>query len=95
MILRAQSTRNDAFLHGANDTFQTEKRKACFPLSFKPLTGIYLLCSKSRNAYQVRFFSLSIIVTFVTILIRLCCNLPGERDKLISTLRNQCLESDF
>lgn len=43
-------------------------------------------CIKSRNAYQVRFLFLSIIVALVAILIRLCHNLPGERDNLISTL---------
>lgn len=33
MILSVQSNRNDAFLCGANDTFQTTEHKACFSTS--------------------------------------------------------------
>lgn len=50
------------FVCGANDIFQIAEHKACFPPSLIPLVGISF-CVKSRNAYQVRFLFLSIIVS--------------------------------
>lgn len=66
--------------------FKQQSIKHVSPLSFIPLTEI-CFCIKSRNTHQARFLLLSIIITFVTILIRPCHNLPEERDKLISPFR--------
>lgn len=87
MILNVQGNRNDIFLYRANDTFQTAGHKACF-LTFIYTTyrNLFAFVLKAEMYIKLDFLFLSII--FVTILIRLCHNLPKERDKLTNTLRN-------
>lgn len=89
MILSVQSNRNDAFLCGANDTFQTAEHKTCFPtFIYTTYRNLFAFVLKAEMHIKLDFFLPSIILAFVIILIRPCHNSPGERDKLISTLRN-------
>lgn len=89
MTLNSHSNRKATFYVKLKIPFKQQDLKHVSPLSFVQFKrNLFAFLLKTRNAYQSRCLFPSIIIIFVSILIRQYHNLSGERDKQVSILRN-------